>query len=179
MTAVTLRLIDPADLCFIDLEASGLEPECYPTEIGWAWISDGAVVSGSVLIRPPAEWRGRPGSWYRDAEAVTGISLALLDEQGVSPAEAFTLFTAAASDRILVTDSPSTDGAWLRQLATAAGQSTTSLRLANLKEITASLGSCSDLLRVEEVARQREPREHRAEPDARRNAQVIAVLAGF
>ena len=171
-------LADLSNLAFLDLEASGFEEESYPTEIGWAWVADGAIVSGSVLIRPPAEWRSQPGSWCPYAQEVTGITPEMLDRDGVLPSEAFTRFAAATAGRILVSDSPSTDGAWLRQIATAAGQSACALRLANYDEVAGSLGAYSVLLKAEEDAHRREPCEHRAEPDARRNALALLLLAG-
>ena len=92
----------------------------YPTEVGWALIDKRSVLAGSVLIAPPTEWRERPGSWSTEAETMTGISLAMLAEQGLPPAEAFAHFRAAVGERLLVSDAPEFDGPWLTQLASAA-----------------------------------------------------------
>jgi len=171
-------MIDPTDICFIDLEASGLSAQCYPTEVGWAMIADGRIVAGSVLIRPPPEWRSRPGSWMMDAQALTGITLEMLDEMGVSPAEAFERFAAAADGRILVTDNPDADGEWLDQLATAVGGGG-DIELADLEAVIRTIqASPRDRFMAEAATKALVPEIHRAEPDAVRHAILVGLLSG-
>ncbi len=171
-------MIDPANFCFIDLEASGLSESSYPTEVGWAMIADGRLIAGSVLIRPAPSWRSRPDSWMPAAEAVTGITLAMLDEMGLPPAEAFARFAAAADGRILVTDNPDSDGFWLDQLAAAAGADG-KIELADLEAVIRMIQvSPRNREMATAAAKALVPLVHRAEPDAVRHAILVGLLAG-
>ena len=171
-------MIIPDNLCFIDLEASGLGPSCWPTEVGWAVIEDGRIIAGSVLIRPPREWRDRPGSWMMDAQTITGITPEMLDQQGVSPAEAFARFTAATAGRVLITDNPEADGEWLGQLAATAGADD-EIDLADLEAVIRMIqASPRDRFMAEAAAKALVPLVHRAEPDAVRHALLVGLLAG-
>ena len=50
-------------ILFVDLEASALDPDSYPVEVGWSPGLDG-VAWQSVLILPTDNWR-LTGSWRR------------------------------------------------------------------------------------------------------------------
>lgn len=106
--------------CFIDIEASGLEPGCHPVEVGWATL---AGRQGSVLIAPPRVWGA--DRWDPAAERLHGISRPWLLKNGVTPAEALVAFEEATRGLVLVSDAPGQDGHWLRMLTAAAGSRTT------------------------------------------------------
>ena len=174
-------MVDLTQFCFIDLEASGLVSACYPTEVGWALIDRRSVRSGSVLIAPPYEWRDRPGCWSAEAETMTGISLAMLAEHGLPPAEAFAHFRAAVGECLLVSDAPEFDGPWLIQLASAA-VADVALRFVDLdallnevawKHRKARLDRLEAVLAAERLVKKR----HRAEDDAIRHALSVGFLA--
>ena len=174
-------MVELTQFCFVDLEASGLASASYPTEVGWALIDKRSVLAGSVLIAPPTEWRERPGSWSTEAETMTGISLAMLAEQGLPPAEAFAHFRAAVGERLLVSDAPEFDGPWLTQLASAALAAVT-LRFVDLdavlnevawKHRKARLDRLEAVLAAERLVKKR----HRAEDDAIRHALSVGFLA--
>jgi hypothetical protein len=83
---MTISAHDFYRIAFVDLEASGLGSNSFPTEIGWAMISeDGSVESGSCLIRPTARWRMYSNAWSAASERLTGITKEILDE-GCHPA---------------------------------------------------------------------------------------------
>jgi hypothetical protein len=85
-------------IAFIDLEASGLGSNSFPTEIGWAVIcEDGPVVSDSCLIRPPAKWTLYANAWSTASEHLTGITRAMLDKRGLPPSEALKRFLDAVA----------------------------------------------------------------------------------
>jgi hypothetical protein len=52
---------------FLDVEASALGEDSYPTEVGWAFLNGG---SGSMLIRPAPGWTVE--AWERFAEQIPG-----------------------------------------------------------------------------------------------------------
>ncbi len=174
-------MVDLAQFCFIDLEASGLGEASYPTEVGWALIEDHTILSGSILITTPPEWRDRQNSWSAQAEAMTGISRAMLAEQGLPPAEAFAHFRAAVGECLLVSDAPEFDGPWLIQLASAA-VADVALRFVDLdvvlndvawKQRKARLDRLEAVLAAERLVKKR----HRAEDDAIRHALSVGFLA--
>lgn len=104
-------------LIFIDVEASGLHPGSYPTEVGWC--SHDLRRGGSHLIRPTPEWSAGP--WSAEAEAVTGISRPMLDAYGWEPAAVAAALNEALAGEMPLTDNPWGDGRWLLDLFAAAG----------------------------------------------------------
>lgn len=98
---------------FIDFEASGLGPGSWPIEIGFAWIADGQVHSGSCLIRPDPGWS--PDAWSPASAAVHGIPRSALDD--AEPALAVARWAVATiADRVPVSDAPELDQHWLNCL---------------------------------------------------------------
>ena len=165
------------EFAFFDFEASGLGPEAFPTEIGWAIItSPGTVITGAVLIRPEPGWLAVAGSWSMDSQSVTGISIAMLEQGGVSPAEALERFREAIGDRVLVSDAPDYDGAWLTKLATAAKVDWPMQR--QIVEYDSVMGQVADgveILSAESFARLHWPNRHRAADDAGRLAWAYMI----
>ena len=178
---VETAMIDLSQFAFIDLEASGLGETSYPTEVGWAMIENQTIRSGSVLITPPPEWRNQPNSWSAQAEAMTGISQAMLAEHGLPPVEAFAQVNAVAGGTLLVSDNPEFDGPWLAMLA-AAAVTPVELRFVDLDAVLNDVvwqGRKARLDRFEAVmaAERLVKRRHRAEDDAIRHAVAVGLLA--
>lgn len=166
--------IDFSRVAFIDLEASGLGSNSYPTELGWAIISDKASVeSFSCLIRPTSKWTLYSNAWSGASERLTGITRDMLERDGLRPDEVMQRFFQSVGDRELVSDEPDFDAHWLGMLATAAGMSLGNRKIADAKSLITQLGlphhsgeRGGDLL----------PR-HRAEADSRRLAFAVASAA--
>ena len=163
------RAPDLARVAFVDLEASSLSSSSYPTEIGWAVVhEDGAITSGSCLIRPPAKWTMYANAWSAASERLTGITREMLDRDGLPPGEALTRFLDAVGDRDLFSDAPDFDTHWLGMLAEAAGISLGSRLMRDTKALRGVAGAMQGL------NDQPCPDRHRAEPDARRLAVAFA-----
>jgi hypothetical protein len=100
------------DVAFIDIEASGLGPQSFPIEVGWALL-DG--VSGSVLIKPASGWISE--AWDEAAEGLHGIPWAQLTAQGQSAWAVADKLNGLLNRCILVlSDAPQMDGFWLDRL---------------------------------------------------------------
>ena len=115
------------DFLFLDIEASSLVGKMvvggnvfsHPIEIGW---SDDALNSSSFLIRPHETWTEY--AWSRQSEEIHGISRETLFSEGVPVAEACDRFVAAClGKRLVMSDAPAWDNAWLQVLFHAAGRS--------------------------------------------------------
>lgn len=109
-------------LAILDFEASSLNPDSYPIEVGLAVaasLTKPALVWSS-LIAPTDEWIGR-GDWERASEQVHGISRRELSN-GMTPSEVTTIL-----DKMLQPighawcDGGRYDGHWLKTLYLAAG----------------------------------------------------------
>ena len=101
---------------FIDVEASSLGFDSFPTEIAWVGESGAAE---SYLIRPEPGW----DDWSSLSEAVTGISREMLARDGL-PASIVATRTAAAllsPGVVCVSDAPGYDLRWINRLLAAGG----------------------------------------------------------
>ena len=99
--------------CFIDFEASGLENDAYPIEVGWN-LPTGEV--RSFLIRPLPSWR----YWNKHAEEEThGISREELMAHGVSGAEICAALSGDLDGREVYADGGLLDLEWLQMLLEA------------------------------------------------------------
>lgn len=94
-------------LAVIDVEASSLV-HGYPIEIGWA-TEDGRI--GALLVRPHEEWRDL--RWDSNAEHLHDLTRELLDERGVSPAEAVARLNGELVGCKCLSDAPAFDWRWL------------------------------------------------------------------
>lgn len=104
----------------VDFEASGLNQDSWPVEIGWAVIGDYCVLdSGSTIVRPELDWNHK--GWDPEAEKLHGMSLASIVREGMSAADAWHTFHAKLDgvDTIFC-DAPMYDRFWCRRLARAA-----------------------------------------------------------
>jgi hypothetical protein len=158
-------------VAFIDLEASGLGSNGFPTELGWAVIrQDGSIESDSCLIRPPPKWTFYANAWSYASEHLTGITREMLEQDGLPPGEAMKRFLAAVGERQLFSDEPDFDAHWLAMLAKAAGVSIEGREIGHIKRLIEKI--CPNLRPGLEVDGPR----HRAEPDAKRLALAFAAI---
>jgi DNA polymerase III epsilon subunit-like protein len=163
------RLATPP-IAFIDFEASSLASASFPTEIGWARVvPDGAVTSGAWLIRPLVKWRLFASAWSDASERLTGISLEMLDRDGLPPAEAMRRLLAAVGDGTWFSDEPDWDNHWLAMLAEAAGIDLAGRTLGDARALITAGG-------IRLTSAETGPRHHRAEPDARQLAALYARM---
>lgn len=100
-------------LAFLDLEASSLNRDSFPIEIGWVF-DDGS--GESFLIRPEPSWV----DWSSNAQALHGISMETLLDQGHPASEVADRTTLALRGCLVVSDAPGADQKWLDSLAEAA-----------------------------------------------------------
>lgn len=147
-------------MAFLDLEASGLAARSWPVEVGWAF-SDGR--SDSFLIRPDPSWTD--DAWDPAAEALHGISRAMIERDGLDVREGARRINAALSGVRVYSDAADWDGFWLFRLFSAAGarQSFSVLDFSRLVRPLAGMREENILARAARLS----PRRHRAEADAR------------
>lgn len=168
-------------LVFIDFEASALRSG-YPIEV--AWCAEDLAAGGSWLIKPEAYWR-EDLVWDEVAEDVHGLTLADLERHGMAARDVAAALHARLRDATAVlSDAPSYDGRWMRQLYETAGLETRG-SLADADGVIAALGYRhgwrADLL---EQARQRVAdaaglRFHRALDDAVWLAIAVVLARGM
>jgi hypothetical protein len=135
---------------FLDFEASSLSKNSYPVEVAWAF-EDGA--SEAWLIRPAPGWT----EWDARAEAIHGISRAMLDREGEAHDRVAARMVDALSGHDLLASAPSWDGKWLSALLRAAGLPRHALRLrdsddAHLETAMALLQGAVEPAQIEGVA---------------------------
>lgn len=96
---------------FIDVEASSLESESYPTEIAWS-DSNGKITS--YLINPYYfdDWN----DWDYHAQQITGISRKLCREEGFMPPLVCEKMNEALEGQTLYTDGYESDSFWINKL---------------------------------------------------------------
>ncbi|MBF0261208.1 MAG: hypothetical protein HQL97_05115 [Magnetococcales bacterium] len=119
MTKISERVSPPVEgILIIDLEASGLHSNSYPTEIAWMDpIKDEKVTS--YLIQPSQCWLET--FWDPKAEAITGITRSMIIHDGC-PIQDIAQFTIEAMRNapLILTDAPGRDAQWMRVLLEAA-----------------------------------------------------------
>ncbi|MBF0420060.1 MAG: hypothetical protein HQL78_07830 [Magnetococcales bacterium] len=98
----------------VDLEASGLHDDSYPTEVGWI----NPIVDGeptSFLIKPSERWLKT--KWDKEAEKLTGITRELLINEGHSIHDvAINLKRILDSSEVILSDAPEWDRHWMQVL---------------------------------------------------------------
>jgi hypothetical protein len=104
-------------LC-LDFEASGSDPRGYPIEVADADVATGEV--WECLIAPTPAWL-ETGVWEAAAEAIHGISRAEIIAKGRSVREVAAELTAHTRGAQVLSDAPSYDTKWLRDLYRATG----------------------------------------------------------
>jgi len=175
---------EAARFAWIDFEASRLGEGSFPTEVGWAIVAGGAVVSGACLIKLTPAWLAVPNAWSDASEQLTGITLDMLDRDGVPPTEVVSILTAALQGRLLLSDNQAFDGWWFGALFRAAGVSTATWMIGDTTQALEYAAAKAGLRRIDRMeidlaAFKDSPTKHRAEPDARRLAVRWGIIAGL
>ncbi len=151
---------DSAELpVIIDIEASGFGKGSYPIEIGY--YSENSETWCS-LIRPEPVWT----HWDASAEAVHGISRAVLASHGRAAVDVCTHLNSVFRGRRIYCDAWAYDYVWLSRLFDAVDI----VPLFDLKDIRDLLGECEQTLwhaTRAAVELRLELRRHRASGDAR------------
>ena len=90
-------------IVFLDLEASSLDADSWPVEVGMAWPAEGRLEARSSLIRPDPSWSMR--AWSPASAQVHGIPLAELRQAPPAP-EVARWVAGIVGDATLVSDAP-------------------------------------------------------------------------
>jgi hypothetical protein len=164
---------------FIDFEASSLNDDGYPIEVGWVF-EDGR--GEGHLIKPAAEWT----DWDDEAESLHGISRSDLQAGTPHDVVARRVLDVLGKHDVYAT-APSWDGKWLSVLLRGAGLPRHAMRLKDSDELHAqavaeTLGGSipqqklaaitADLLEQARDTLGKSPVRHRAQDDAERERQV-------
>lgn len=102
--------------CFIDFEASSLDPGSYPIEVAW---TDEHGRIESYLINPYAI--GGWLDWDPMSQAVHGLSRNYLSQNGKHPQEVAGIMNEKLSGKVLYCDGGEFDNDWCDALFTAVG----------------------------------------------------------
>jgi len=175
-------------IAFLDCEASSLDADSYPIEIGWI-LDDGT--GASCLIRPEEKWV----DWSFESAKVHGISPVMLARDGLSAADAGRMAYEALEDCVVHADS-SWDGIWLHKLTHLANLPTIRVwhpydlysveiapLVAGLPRSSAESLAARIIRRAEEASDRQRTGRHRALDDARylydvwRGVQALAADA--
>jgi hypothetical protein len=161
-------------LC-LDFEASGSDARGYPIEVAIADVATGDT--REWLIAPTPAWL-ETGTWEAAAEAVHGLSRAEIIAHGRSVADVTTELTALTQSAEGLSDAPTHDTKWLRDLYAATGTEPP-FALLDFHQIVwreaVLRGRRPDIaiVKAEAEAYVLFPKQHRAGPDARRNAEIL------
>ncbi len=170
--------MQPVLLC-LDFEASGNDPRGYPIEVAIADVPTGDT--HEWLIAPTPAWL-ETGVWEAEAEAVHGLSLAQIIAHGRGVNAVAAELTAQTRGAHLLSDAPSFDTKWLRDLYAATGAEPP-FELLDFHQIAwreaALRGRRPDIAIVKAEAYILFPKQHRAGPDARRNAEMLRQIQGL
>ena len=164
----------------IDFEASSLGRRSFPIEVAIADVTAGTV--RAWLIRPAPLWLAA-GTWSEDSEAMHGLSLAKITEEGLPAGTVAQELDHALAGKTVLSDNAGYDQAWLETLCTA-GQRIPSCAIADFARFAAALAEAQGrradiaLMKAETEAQSLFPQRHRAGPDARRNAEILRQIAG-
>jgi hypothetical protein len=169
-------MIDRKRALWLDVEASGFGNDSYPIEVGWSDI-DG--VTDGVLIRPAPDWT----HWDSEAEGVHGISRDKLARDGIPLDVAVKAIATATAGRVVFSDSPLFDMAWLFRLFTTAGWPGVPFRLEEAESLVTAIARQRRIgiiggIEAEIAAQRLAPITHRAADDARYWATFTRLVLG-
>lgn len=162
-----LPAIDLPLITFIDIEASGLGPDSYPIELGWA---DTLGNGEGFLICPRDEWT----HWDPVAASIHGITRDELFERGLHVVDAAEKLNDMLGFETVYCDALASDLFWVSRLFDAANIEP-SFQLADFHQLYKLL-SKQHMLSLQRVLKDL-PIPHRAQADAERYAK--AVLASY
>lgn len=160
LTASDLPLIT-----FIDIEASGLEPESYPIELGWA---DTLGNSDGFFVRPLDDWT----HWDPVAASIHGIARDELFERGLHVVDAAKKLNDMLGFETVFCDALDSDLFWISRLFDAA-KLEPSFRVSDFYQLHKMLSDEHMLSLRQELKIL--PVLHRAQADAERYAKAIVA----
>jgi hypothetical protein len=153
---------------FLDIEASGLEDQSWPIEVGLSRLVFGpdgfAVDTWSSLLRPAPEWPQE--AWSLEAEAVHGIPRQALADARTAETVAREVGEMLRARHVL-SDAPEFDERWLATLLQSADIPV--VTVLDYDAVSASVFGHQDLHLVYRSL-ERTPLPHRAGPDSARLA---------
>lgn len=167
---------------FLDFEASSLNKDSYPVEVGWV-LEDGT--GEAHLIRPAPGWT----DWDDTAEAMHGLSRSRLQRDGVPHDVVCARLIELFRDNLVHASAPSWDGHWLSMLLRAADQPRHLLRLTDTEDAfvaaaqarlgpQAGAGTVAEAIAAARAVVEARPVAHRALADARREWEIWVELGG-
>ena len=161
---------------FLDFEASSLNKQSYPIEVGWVF-EDGT--DEGYLIKPAPGWT----DWDDSAEAIHGISRQQLEQEGTAHDAVCTRLVEVFEGNVVYASAPSWDGHWLSMLLRAAGRPRHLLRLKDtevvfLEAANARGGSAAERIGQARKVVEAGPVAHRAVADARREWSIWREIVG-
>jgi hypothetical protein len=167
-------------LC-LDFEASGIDPRSYPIEVAIADVATGDA--REWLIAPTSAWL-ETGVWEAEAEAVHGIARAEIIAHGRAVDDVAAELTAHARGATVLSDATALDTKWLCDLYRATGAEPPFV-LRDFHQVAwheaAQRARRPDIaiVNAEAEAYILFPKQHRAGPDARRNAEMLRQIHGL
>lgn len=168
-------------IAFIDFEASSLDADSFPVEIGWCGVDPSH--SSSEIIQPHPTWVDR--RWDLEAEKLHRLGREKIVTEGSRPAIAFAHAEAALRNARIFSDAPSWDQHWLDELALAAlGRSQMRGRRMTISPVEELWGviarrrgiGAADVLDIANQVSEAMPSLHRAGTDASRLASITMCL---
>lgn len=169
----TQSLVDKLPAYFLDFEASSLDEDSWPIEIGIARVRNRKVATDSRLIRPEPDWN--PDAWSSASEKIHGISRETLRTAGIEATKVAMWFK-EQNTGIAITDNPEFERRWLIKLL-GAHPPFPLVRLLDFDSyVKMSLPDAAAVSRCFRALEASRPQPHRAGPDAARLAS--AWLAG-
>jgi len=163
------QVIDTSTAYFLDFEACSLSEDSWPIEIGIARIVDAKVETESCLIRPHSAWSKK--AWSEQSAGVHGLSLNVLEENGVDAKEAAKWFK-NKNTGLAISDAPEFERRWLVQLL-ATDLPFPEVNLLDFDSyVRMSLPNAAAVARVYRYLANAGPTPHRAGPAAERLARA-------
>lgn len=171
----------PPPLLCLDFEASGIDPRGYPIEVAIADVATGET--RAWLIAPPPPWL-ETGMWEAEAEAMHGLSLAEIIAHGRGVNDVAAELTAHTRGAQVLSDAPSFDTKWLCDLYRATGAEPPFVlrdfhQFAWREAVLRGRRPDIAIVKAEAEAYILFPKQHRAGPDARRNAEMLRQIQGL
>lgn len=168
-------------VCCLDIEASALDHDSYPIEVGVVACSTHA--RSSWLIKPTEDWR-KAGVWSAKSARIHGIKKRELDRDGLPVCQVARELAAWCDGMRVLCDGGDYDRYWLRRLFDAAGMEAPFVvggYHAFARDLAFSAGRRVDIAiaGAEMEALLRFPVRHRAADDAARLAETLRQLAGL
>lgn len=152
-------------ITFIDIEASGLGPDSYPIELGWA---DTFGNSDGFLVRPLDDWT----YWDPVAESIHGIARDDLFQRGLDVVDAAEKLNDMLGFETVFCDALDSDLFWISRLFDAA-KLEPSFRVSDFYQLHKMLSN-EHMLSLRQMLRSL-PVPHRAEADAARFARATVA----